>query len=204
MPVIVTPDFSYPDLVDQLEGYLNRTDYTTRIPFFIQMTEEELNDVLDDPKMEVTYTGSTAGQFIDLPDDFGEIKSINVGGYRLTGATVADFSGFRNVAGIPRNYGIYNGQIAFAPVPATGSGVTMVYTRRIPPLNESNPTNWLLARASRLYLYGALIQASIYGWDDERVPGFITLFDKGVAQLQASAEKRRWGAAPLAPRLGRT
>jgi hypothetical protein len=204
MPVIVTPDFSYPDLVDQLEGYLNRTDYTTRIPFFIQMTEAKLNRVLDDPKMEVSYTVATAGQFIDLPDDFGELKSINVGGYRLNGATVADFSGFRNITGIPRTYGIYNGQIAFAPVPATGSGVTMVYTRRIPALNEASPVNWLLTLAPDLYLYGALIQASIYGWDDERVPGFKALFDEAAGEMQADAAKRRWGAAPLAPRLGRT
>jgi hypothetical protein len=150
MPVIVTPDFSYPDLVDQLEGYLNRTDYTTRIPFFIQMTEAKLNRVLDDPKMEVSYTVATAGQFIDLPDDFGELKSINVGGYRLNGShDVADFSGFRNGCGHSAQLWHLQRPDRLRSGSCNGLGVTMVYTRRIPPLNEASPVNWLLDACSR-------------------------------------------------------
>lgn len=205
MPVIVSPTgLTYPDLVDTLEGYLNRTDFTARIPMFISLVEAKLNRLLDDPEMEVISTAAITDQYVGLPDDFGQLRSISVGGYRLTGATQADFSGFPNISGIPQTYAIIDGQISFAPVPSTGSVATIVYTRRIPALDAGNPTNWLLTLAPDIYLYGVLMQAHIYGWNDERVPGFKVLYEEAIQELIADAQKRRWGAAPLVPRLGRT
>lgn len=188
-----------------IADWLNKgTTYDARIPDFIRLTESRLNKVLDDPEMEVTATATATGQFLGLPSDFGELKSISVGGYRLKGNTVADFSGFSTVAGIPRSYGIYDGQLAFAPVPSTGSAVTLVYTRRIPALSASNPTNWLLTLAPEAYLYGSLLQAELFGWNDERLPTFKAFFEDAIETLKADGAKRRWGAAPIAPRLGRT
>ena len=195
---------NYTDLVSDLEAYLNRTDFTTRIPRFIELTEARLNRLLEDPEMEVISTATTAGQYLALPSDFGEMRSINVGTYRLNQATAADFSGFPSISGIPSTYGIFDGQIAFAPIPATGSGVTMLYTRKIPALTVSNPTNWLLTRAPDLYLYGCLLQAHVFGWFDERVAMFKSAFDEAIQELRTDGERRRLGAAPLAPRLGRT
>lgn len=205
MPVIIPPGgLTYNDLIADLEGYLNRTDYTTRIPRFIQLTEARLNRLLDDPEMEVVSTASTAGQYLALPSDLGEIRSVNVGSYRLKQATAADFSGFRAIAGIPSTYGIFNGQLAFAPIPATGSGVTILYTRRIPALDISNQSNWLLDRSYDIYLYGCLLQAHVFGWFDERIPLFKAAFDEAIGELRVDGQRRRLGAAPLAPRLGRT
>jgi hypothetical protein len=205
MPVIVPSGSpTYSDLVSDLEAYLNRTDFTTRIPRFIQLTENRLNRLLDDPDMEVIATAVTAGQYLALPDDLGEIRSINVGAYRLKQATAADFSGFPAISGIPSTYGVFDGQLAFAPIPATGSGVTILYTRRIPELNAGNPTNWLIERAYDVYLYGCLLQAHVFGWFDERIPLFKSAYDEAIDELRMDGQKRRLGAAPLAPRLGRT
>lgn len=180
------------------------TTLDNQIPDFIRLTESRLNKVLDDPEMEVTATATVTGQFLGLPTDFGELVSIGVGGRRLRGATVADFSGFSTVAGLPLTYGIYDGQIAFAPVPATGSAVTIVYRRRIPGLSDTNTTNWLLDLAPEAYLYGSLLAAEFYLWNDERLPTIKAAYDEAVNDLRMDAAKRRWGAAPLAPRLGRT
>jgi hypothetical protein len=205
MPIVIPPGgLTYTDLIADLEGYLNRTDYTTRIPRFIQLTEARLNRLLDDPEMEVILTSTTTGQYLTLPSDLGEIRSVNVGNYRLRQASAADFSGFPAIAGIPSTYGLFNGQMAFAPMPATGSAVTILYTRRIPALDLSNQTNWLLDLAYDLYLYGCLLQANVYGWFDERIPLFKAAFDEAIGELRVDGQRRRLGAAPLAPRLGRT
>jgi hypothetical protein len=82
--------------------------------------------------------------------------------------------------------------------------MTMLYIRRIPPLTAAAPTNWLLTLAPDLYLYGCLMQANIYGWQDERVPGFKALYEEAIEELKRDGDNRRWGSAPLAPRLGRT
>jgi hypothetical protein len=195
---------TYSDLVSDLEAYLNRTDFTTHIPRFIELTEARLNRLLEDPDMEVITTAVTAGQYLALPADFGEMRSINVGTYRLNQASAADFSGFPSVSGIPTAYGIFDGQIAFAPIPATGSAVSLLYVRKIPALTVSNPTNWLLTRAPDLYIYGCLLQAHVFGWFDERVSMFKSAFDEAIQELRTDGDRRRLGAAPLAPRLGRT
>lgn len=196
---------TYAGLQGEIADFLNKgTTLNAKIPTFIRLTESRLNKVLDDPEMEVTATATATGQFLGLPVDFGELKSISVGGYRLHGVTKADFSGFRPIAGIPRSYAIYDGQISFAPIPSAGSQVSIVYTRRIPALSDTNTTNWLLTLAPEAYLYGSLLAAELYLWNDERLPTFQAFFEDAVANLRADAEKRRWGAAPIAPRLGRT
>lgn len=195
---------TYTDLVSDLEAYLNRTDYTTHIPRFIQLTEARLNRLLEDPEMEVTSTATTSGQYLAPPDDLGEIKSIRVGNYRLAQSTAADFSGFPSISGIPQYYGLFGGQIAFGPIPSNGSTVTIVYVRRIPGLTAGNPTNWLLTLAPDIYLYGCLLQAHVFGWFDERISLFKAAFDEAIQELRIDGQRRRLGAAPLAPRLGRT
>lgn len=196
---------TYAGLTAEIADFLNKgPTLSAKIPTFIRLTESRLNKVLDDPEMEVTATATATGEFLGLPADFGQLRSISVGGYRLRGTTAADFSGFDGTAGIPRSYAIYDGQLAFAPIPSTGSAVQIVYTRRIPALSDTNPTNWLLDLAPEAYLYGSLLAAELYLWNDERLPVFQTAFEDAITTLQEDAAKRRWGAAPLAPRLGRT
>ena len=198
------PLASYSDLVDAISAWLNKgTALAARIPDFIRLTESRLNKVLDDPAMEVRATSTVAGRYLTLPDDFGSLRSISVGGVRLKGATQGDFSGFSPQSGDPLTYGIAGNQLEFAPVPGSGS-VEIVYSRSIPALSEDRTTNWLLDRSPDAYLYGSLLHAEFFGWNDERLPTIKAFYDDAVDALQQDAAKRRWGAAPLAPRLGRT
>lgn len=198
---------TYSELVTELEAYLNRSDYTPRIPTFLALVESRLNRLLDDPEMEVRATATGTGQFTALPSDFKRLVGISTGGRWFNG--LEQVSGSRitsldqSISGDPRYYAIVDGSITFAPID-TAANMTMLYVRRIPALTAAAPSNWLLTMAPDLYLYGALIQANIFGWQDERVPGFKTLFDEAIAEMRMDADNRRWGSAPLAPRIGRT
>ncbi len=196
---------TYTDLVTELEAYLDRADYTARIPTFIKLTEVRLNRLLDDPDMEVRATATATSQYTALPADFKRMVGVSTGNdYALEQVTGSGITSFNQLnTGIPRQYAIVDGSITFAPVSSNAS-ITMLYVRSIPALTAASPTNWLLDRAPDLYLYGALIQASIYGWFDERVPGFKALFDEAIDEMRVEGANRRWGSAPLAPRLGRT
>jgi len=46
----------------------------------------------------------------------------------------------------------------------------MTYRANLPGLSVSIQSNWLLARRPDLYLYGTLIHAEFYNWNDERLP----------------------------------
>jgi hypothetical protein len=206
MPVIVPPSgMTYPDLVSALEAYLNRTNYTTQIPTFILLTEAKLNRLLDDPEMEQRATATGTGQYTELPDDFKRMVGVSTGNnFELEQVSASQITSVdQTITGDPRKYAIVDGAITFAPINSAAS-ITMLYIRRIPALTAGNPTNWLLTLAPDLYLYGALLEANIFGWNDERVPGFKALFDEGVDQMRVDASNRRWGSSPLAPRLRRT
>jgi hypothetical protein len=197
---------TYSELVTELEAYLNRADYTPRIPTFIALTEARLNRLLDDPEMEVRATAVGTGQFTALPSDFKRLVGVSVGGpyYNLeqvSGSAITSLD--QTITGNPRKYAIVDGSITFAPIDSAAN-ITMLYVRRIPALTAAAPTNWLLTLAPDLYLYGCLVQANIYGWQDERVPGFRALFDEAIEELKTDGANRRWGSAPLRPALGRT
>lgn len=196
---------TYSEIVTELEAYLHRTDMTARIPTFVALTEARLNRLLDDPEMEVRATATGTGQYTTLPADFKRMVGVSVGNYgpieQVSGSTITGYD--QTVTGVPRQYAIADGAITFAPIDAAAN-ITMLYIRRIPALTAAAPTNWLLSLAPDLYLYGALMQASMFGWDDDRVPGFKALFDEAIAEMRVDSSNRRWGSAPLAPRLGRT
>ncbi len=199
------PIANYTELVTELEAYLNRADFTPRIPTFIQLTEARLNRLLDDPEMEVRTTATGTGQYTTLPADFKRMVGVSTGNdYKLEQIGAGQLTSLDQTnTGTPRFYAIADGSISFAPI-NSAANITMLYIRRIPALTAAAPTNWLLDLAPDLYLYGALVQASIFGWDDGRVPGFKALFDEAVDELRTDGANRRWGSAPISPRLGRT
>lgn len=195
---------TYSDMVTAVGDWLDRSDLAARVPDFLRLTESRLNRLLDDPDMEVTETFPATGEFTPLPLDFGEMVSISVGEGPLASVGPVEFAGYdRTISGDPRVYSIVNRAIAFAPANATVS-ITLVYRRSIPALTSINTTNWLLTRAPDVYLYGALVQASAFLAEDDRVGLWKSAFDEAVSELRMDSQRRKWGAGPIAPRIRRT
>lgn len=194
---------TYSDLVTAVGDWLDRDDLAARAPDFIRLTEARLNRLLDDPDMEVVSEATASDTYTALPADFGAMVSITTGEGALSAMSAADFAGLDVQAGIPRYYTIVDGSITFAPGNSTAS-IRMVYRRTIPALTASNTTNWLLDRAPDAYLYGALVQASAFLAEDDRLPLWKGAFDEAIAELKEDGSRRKWGAGPLAPRIRRT
>ncbi len=196
---------TYSQLVTELEAYLKRSDYTPRIPTFISLTEARLNRLLDDPEMEVRATTTGTGQYTVLPSDFKRMIGVSTGNdHELQQVSSSQITSFNQTnTGLPRKFAIADGAITFAPI-NNAAAITMLYVRRIPALSEANPTNWLLTLAPDIYLYGCLLQAHLFGWYDERIPMFKSAYDEAIAELRTDGDNRRWGSAPIRPRLGRT
>lgn len=194
---------TYTDLVAAIDDYLDRDDLAGRVETFCQITEARLNRLLDDPRMEVEATLVAAGNYATLPDDFGSMVSISTGNGYLAAAGAVEFEAFdAAITGTPRYYTIRDGAIGLWPASPSAS-VTLVYRQRIPALNPANQTNWLLTLAPDVYLYGALLQATAFDADDARVAGWKSMYDEAVAELRADGSRRKWGAGPIAPRIGR-
>lgn len=195
---------TYAELLTEFEAYLERTDFSTRFPTFVRLVESDVQKTLDaDPAMIGRSTATSAGKYTALPDDFGQMISVDLGENRMASVTAVDFAAYDDINGDPLVYAIIGNEIALAPSNTTAT-ISMVYKRTIPALTVSNTTNWLLTKAPEVYLYGTLLHASVFGWDDGRVPLFQAAYADAVETLRIDGEHRRWGAAPLAPRLGRT
>ena len=195
---------TYSDVVSAVGDWLERGDLETRIPTFIALTEAKLNRRLQDPEQEVTSTATAVGDYTALPEDFGEMVSVTTGEGPLQAMGPAEYASTLDTwVGTPRFYSIFDGGIALYPRNSTAA-FTLVYRRTIPPLTEDNPTNWLLTRAPDVYLYGALVEASAWDVDGDKLPQWNTLFEAAVTSLMADGVRRRWGAGAIAPRIRRT
>lgn len=194
---------TYVELQAAIRNWLNKgTTLDARIPEFVQLAEARFKRVLDDLDQMATGTITLTAGAGSLPSDFGSFVSVTDTTYgRLEQVSASQFSDFTPSSGNPRVFAIIGNQIKTAP---SGSGsVAIVYKLGLPPL-ASNTTNWLLTRAPDLYLFGSLIQAEFYGWNDERLPMLKSAVDEMIGELRADSANRRWGGAPIAPRLART
>lgn len=190
-------------LISAVGDYLDRDDLAAKAPTFIQVAEARLNRLLDDPEMEAIWETAAAGDFTPLPADFGSMVSISTGDGPLLATGPVEFAAYdTTITGAPRHYVIADGSISFWPGTSTAN-IRMIYRRRLPPLTEAAPTNWLLSLAPDVYLYGALVQASAFLAEDDRLSLWKGAFDEAIAELRADGNRRKWGAGPLGPRIRR-
>ena len=185
--------------------WLDDATLSASIPDFILMAEARMNRLLRIGDEEVRATATITGEYLPLPSDFGGMRSIFVSGspnrplQQMESGSLR--TRFENVAGAayPGYFAISGNQLQFGPVVASGN-LEIVYYRRIPPL-ATNTTNWLLTAHPDVYLYGSLMAAEMRGWNDERLPMLKAAFDTGMMEIQIDSDRRKWGAAPVAPAL---
>lgn len=195
---------NYDDLKSAVVDWLDNPDLEDRVGTFVQLAEARINRILDDPEMEVTVVLTAVSAATALPSDLGEIVSISTGDGPLLATGPVEFAGYdTSISGTPRRYAIVDGAISFWPSDATAQ-ITLVYRRGLSnPEEDVNQTNWLLDRAPDIYLYGALLQASVFLVEDERVEMWKSAFDEAIAELRIDGQRRKWGPGPLAPRINR-
>lgn len=200
---------SFSELVTAIGNWMARTDLSDRIPEFIALAEAKFNRNLFVPQMEQRSTASVDTEsddpeFISLPTDFQTMRSVRLNGVtgkpRLEFMSKSQIDDYRsstdNVSGQPAYFAIVGEEMELAPTPNEDYSLEMVYRRTIPALSNSNTTNWLLDLAPDAYLYGALMEASAFMVEDERVPLWSTALKAVVDQINVLGERRAYDAAP--------
>lgn len=204
---------NYTELQAAAANWLARDDLILRIPEFITLGEAKFNRTLFHPRMETraTLTVNTlaaAPEFLDLPTDFQTIRSVRLpdetGKPRLQFLTQTQIEDYRysidNVTGTPTSFTILGDEIELAPTPNEDIDIEVLYRANIPALAD-NSTNWLLTLAPDLYLYGALLEATPYIQNDNRVGLWATGMQTVMDQLNALAERQSFDSGPTTIRL---
>lgn len=195
---------NYAELKSTIADYLNRDDLTTIIPTFIRLAESKFNRSLRVRQMITRATAEIETDFFAPPGDWLETKEFQLNTNpitRLEYITESQGNRLRQTRfvapGQPRFFTVVGNQLEFIPTPDTTYEGELTYYAKIPSLSDSTTSNWLLAYAPDLYLYGALVEAEPYLKNDERLPVWGELYLRVLADIEAADERASVASTPL-------
>ena len=191
---------NYGELKTNVADWLNRSDLTSVIPTFIQGAHSKLNQSLRVRQMVQRATASVDSEYSALPGDFLEIRDIrlNTDPVRSLEAISSEQQNqererFGNTAGKPKYFTMIGEQLQVFPTPDTTYTMELAYYEKIPDFSGDSSTNWLLTKEPLIYVYGALVHATPYLKDDDRVVLWQTLYRDQFNSLTEENERARYG-----------
>jgi len=195
---------TYSELKTTIADYLNRDDLTSIIPSFITLAEAKFNRKLRVRQMVKRATATLDTQYFAFPADFLQAKEFQLNTNPITilqfvTQNQGDYgSASQYIAtGKPQFYTIIGTQIEVIPTPDTSYTGELTYYGKIPVLSDSNTSNWLLAYAPDLYLYGALLEATPYLKDDERLAVWSSLYADSIGDIDVADQRASVASTPI-------
>ena len=186
-------------LKESISSRLDRTFEDDDLTDFIYLAEREMERVLPVAAREVTTGLVINAQTSNLPVDFKAVRTISLNSRRPLSLVAP--SALCGEPGCPNAYAIVAGQIWFSPVPNRSFSGVLVYERRITPLTETAPTNWILQDHPDAYFYGALTQAADFIEEPAKIDRYRAMFETVMGQMIDESERYRNSGAPLKPTM---
>jgi hypothetical protein len=191
---------NYTDLQAAVIDLLNRPDLAGQAPFWIQLAEAQFNRTIRHRQMLTHATATISAEYVPTPPDFLGVQAFSITSttptrtLKFVTPTQANQLASRrfNVAEQPDSYSIVGTSFRFSSVPDQGYTADLQYWAQIPSL-VSNSTNWLLSLYPDAYLYGAAIQAIPFVSDDDRLPGWLQIYQGVIEEINQANLKESTG-----------
>ena len=187
---------TYDDLRSSVADWLERSDLASRIPDFIRLAESQLNRLLRTNPQKLRATATISDPFSAIPSDLLEVEAISLsnGSSAWTLApqsleVLAANYAAQPEPGPPRYWARVGDQFQYFPAPDQAYTATLTYTRSLPALSDSNPTNWLLTKHPDAYLFGALKEAGPFLRDNDLASTFEAKFQAAAQDIVSSERK---------------
>lgn len=200
---------TYDSLQDAIATQLQRSEFGSSgaragdTEACIALAEGEFNDEFETREMETRSTASISTQYVELPSDWGGIRSFKLNTNPVTvlkflPPDVFDSFYAGSDAGKPMAYTIIGGQFKFGPSPDSTYTAEALHFLKVPALSDSVTDNWLLLRRPDVYLNGALKYLQGYYLFDETGRALLhhQAMMLGIDQIQKADRRRKYGAAP--------
>ena len=198
---------TYDELKTNIASFLNRSDLTNQLDFFIDATEAELNRRLRNKDMVKRATATADGQYLSLPTDWLEAINVQIDSNDfspLFQQSIESMDVYRkskgNATGQPVYFALVDNTIELAPTPDSSYTLQLTYYGTIDALSDTNTTNFISTSYPDAYLYGALKHASIFLMEDDRVALFTSQFEKALEEMRMEQEKAEFGKGSLMQR----
>lgn len=192
---------TYADLQSAIILYAFRQDdaeFAATCPTFIALCEARVNRALRVRDMEQSATiAMTAGEG-DLPADYLQYREVIANSqppYPLSAASTDVGQANWPDSDLPACFSVSGNKIR--TYPKSTVDLTLNYFAKVPALSDSNTTNWLLARAPDVYLYGALLEAAPFMMDDGRTSTWGQFYEGAMTLLRQEDEMAKYAGAKV-------
>ena len=199
---------NFTELKSTIADWLNRDDLTTVIPTFISLAEHQMERSVRHYKMIVRKAALLDTQYTDLPNDWLETIRVHLTSgdtHRLELVSLDDMVELReksgNTSGRPRYYAHIGDTIEVYPTPDSSYDIEHMYYQKNFILSTGNTSNWLLDKAPDAYLSGALLAASPYLSEDERIEVWGGLYSSAIQALNNTSDASRDSGSGLKMRF---
>jgi hypothetical protein len=191
---------TYAELRTAVENWLDHTLFTARVPEFIVLFEAAANRRLRVRQQEASSALTPSLGTVALPGDYLAWRRVT-----WTGAPRVELQYVHpsylqaaypsSPADVPRIFTIEGSTLKVRPV--DGAALEFDYFQKIPALSSGadSGTNWLLAAHPDLYLFGALVEAEMFGVNDERAPVWKARRDEIFDEIEKLSNKTRGAGA---------
>lgn len=179
---------TYSDLKQAItDWFMSRSDLAANADDFIALAEEYFNLTLRCREMETVTTLTPVSNVCTLPTDYLEYKRVTALGSVRRKLLYITEDGADSLyplrgSGIPNHFMIIGNSLTALPL-ATNN-IELTYYQKIPSLSDDNPSNWLLARSSNLYLHMCLATAAEFVKDNDEMTKELGLVQTLVGALQ--------------------
>lgn len=194
---------TYSELQSAIADWLLRDDLTSVIPSFIDLAEAKFNRRIRDYRMVSRTTFAVDSEYEDVPADW--LQTIR---YQLNTSPITTLEYVTpdqaaeeriafSAAGRPKFFTVVGSALQHVPAPDVSYTGELTYYAKIPALTDAATSNWLLATAPDVYLYGALLEAAPYLDDDARIQTWGSLLEQGLSTLEIESDRARIGSSSI-------
>ena len=208
----------YSRLIDAARAYCDRVDVEVNqnVKVFVLMAEARINRTLKvTEQTHRVYTRTMEGkEFYSLPEDFngmrvvhfntGDVDAQGSGTIQLHYVTPEQMIEMQESAYSETQtyYTILNNQLQLHKPLPNGGTIEMVMYRKVPPLSESNPSNWMSTDNPDIYLAGisAEIEMFVKNYDAARL--WDDRMTRAIEELKNNDSLNRWTGNTMVMRVG--
>jgi hypothetical protein len=185
---------TYSDLQTAIANWIARADLATNIPDFIALFESAASRRLRLRQQESIATLAPSSGVATLPADYLAWRRVTWSGQFPRELEYVHPSYLHALyptlpAGTPRLFTIEGGTLTVAP--ASDTALTFDYFQKLPALSSTTTSNWLLAAAPDLYLFGALAEAHGFVKDTESLALWKSRRDELLGEIERLDVKTR-------------
>jgi len=189
---------TYSELQTAIGNWLDHSLFAARIPDFIALFEAAANRKLRTRLQEASTNLTPSSGSVVLPADYLLWRRVTWTGVPSVELEYVHPSYLQSAypsapTGVPRVFTIEGTTLKIRPVDDTA--LEFDYFQKVPALSESSTTNWLLSAHPDLYLFGSLVEAEMFGVNDERAPLWKARRDEIFDEIEKLSNKTRGAGA---------